>query len=51
VAFAHAPTGQLHAYRPGDRLADGIVRAVQTTDVLLETEEGPLRIALPPLQD
>ena len=48
VAFAHAPTGQLYAYRPGDRLADGIVRAIETTDVLLETEEGPLRLPLPP---
>ncbi|HSD28379.1 MAG TPA: hypothetical protein VLL75_13845 [Vicinamibacteria bacterium] len=51
VAFAHAPTGQLHAYRPADRLADGIVRAIETTDVLLETEEGPLRLALPPMPD
>jgi hypothetical protein len=49
VAFAYAPTGQLYAYRPGDRLADGIVRAIETTDVLLETEEGPLRLALPPM--
>ncbi len=49
VAFAHAPTGQLYAYRPGDRLADGIVRAIETTDVLLETEEGPLRLPLPPV--
>jgi hypothetical protein len=51
VAFAHAPTGQLYAYRPGDRLADGIVRAIETTDVLLETEEGQLRLVLPPLPD
>jgi hypothetical protein len=47
VAFAYSPTGQLYAYRPGDRLADGVVRAIETTDVLLETEEGPLRLALP----
>jgi hypothetical protein len=51
VAFAYSPTGQLHAYRPGDRLADGVVRAVESTDVLLETEEGPLRLALPALPD
>ena len=51
VAFAYAPTGQLYAYRAGDRLADGVVRAVESTDVLLETDEGPLRIALPPLPD
>jgi hypothetical protein len=50
-AFAYAPTGRMYAYRPGDRLADGVVRAIETTDVLLETEEGPLRIALPPLPD
>jgi len=47
VSFAYAPTGQLYAYRPGDRLADGVVRAVESTDVLLDTEEGPLRIPLP----
>jgi hypothetical protein len=51
VAFAYSPTGQLYAYRAGDRLADGVVRAVESTDVLLETEEGPFRIALPPLPD
>jgi hypothetical protein len=51
VAFAYAPTGQLYAYRPGDRLADGVVRAVESTDVLLETEEGPLRLPLPAMPD
>ena len=51
VAFAYSPTGQLYAYRAGDRLADGVVRAVESTDVLLETDEGPLRIALPPLPE
>ena len=51
VAFAYAPTGQLYAYRAGDRLADGVVRAVESTDVLLETEEGPLRVPLPVLPD
>jgi hypothetical protein len=51
VAFAYSPTGQLYAYRAGDRLADGVVRAVESTDVSLETEEGPLRIALPPLPE
>jgi hypothetical protein len=51
LAFAYSPTGQLYAYRAGDRLADAQVRAVESTDVLLETEEGPLRIPLPPLPD
>jgi len=49
VAFAYSPTGQLYAYRPGDRLADGQIRTVDSTDVLIETDEGPLRIPLPPL--
>ena len=48
VAFAYSPTGQLYAYRVGDRLVDAQVRAVESTDVLLETDEGPLRIPLPP---
>ena len=51
VAFAYSPTGQLYAYRTGDRLVDAQVRAVESTDVLLETDEGPLRIPLPPLPD
>ena len=51
VAFAYSPTGQLYAYRPGDRLADGQIRSVDSTDVLIETDEGPLRIPLPPLPD
>ena len=49
VAFAYSPTGQLYAYRVGDRLVDAQIRAVESTDVLLETDEGPLRIPLPPL--
>ncbi len=51
VAFAYSPTGQLYAYRVGDRLVDAQVRAVESTDVLLETDEGPLRIPLPLLPD
>jgi len=49
VAFAYSPTGQLYAYRAGDRLVDAQFRAVESTDVLLETDEGPLRVPLPPL--
>ena len=47
VAFAYSPLGALHAYRSGGRLADGTVRAVQSTDVLLSTDEGDLRVVLP----
>ena len=49
TAFAYAPTGALNAYRAGDRLADGVVREVQSTDVALDTDEGLLRLALSPL--
>jgi hypothetical protein len=50
LVFAYSPTGQLNAYRPGDHLADSIVKSVESTDVVLETEEGPLRLAVPPLE-
>jgi hypothetical protein len=46
VAFAYAPTGRLQAYRPGARLADATMRAVNATDVELETEEGRVRLSL-----
>ena len=47
VAFAYSPLGALNVYRAGARLADGSVRSVQSTDVLLTTEEGDLRVFLP----
>ncbi len=47
VAFVYSPTGDLYAYRAGDRLADAAVNAIESTDVLLQTEEGPLRVPLP----
>jgi hypothetical protein len=47
TAFAYAPNGVLNAYKRGDRLADGTTTDVQSTDVMITTEEGPLRIALP----
>jgi hypothetical protein len=50
IALAYSPTGTLNAYRPGDRLADGIVKSVESTDVVIETDEGPVRFTIPPLQ-
>ena len=47
TALVYSPAGALYAYRTGDRLADGSVTAIESTDVLLQTEEGPLRIMLP----
>jgi hypothetical protein len=49
IAFAYSPTGVLNAYRPGDRLADGIIKSVESTDVVIETDEGPVRYTLAPL--
>jgi len=47
MAFAYSPLGALQDYRAGARLADGTVRAVQSTDVLLAGEDGELRVFLP----
>jgi hypothetical protein len=47
IAFAYAPTGVLNAYRRGDRLADGSTAEIQSTDVMITTEEGGVRIPLP----
>ncbi len=47
--FAYSPGGALLAYRAGERLANAVVKDVQSTDVLLDTDEGELRIAIPPL--
>jgi len=49
IAFAYTPAGVLGSYRTGDRLADGTVKAVESTDVTLETDDGPLRLPLEPL--
>jgi hypothetical protein len=48
TAFAYAPTGRLNVYKVGDRLADGSISAINSTDVVLETDDGPLRVLLPP---
>jgi hypothetical protein len=47
--FAYSPTGVLNAYRAGDRLADGVVTSVESTDVVLETDDGPLQLLVTPL--
>ena len=50
IAFAYAPTGVLLSYRAGSPLFDGTVRGVESTDVTLDTTEGPLRVLLPPVR-
>jgi hypothetical protein len=49
LAFAYSPTGMLSAYRPGDKLADGVVTSVESTDVVIDTDDGPLRLPVTPL--
>jgi hypothetical protein len=50
MAFAYSPSGVLNAYRAGDPLSDGILTSVDSTDVVLETDEGALRVPLSILQ-
>ena len=50
TAFTYAPGGALYAFHGGDRLADATLKDVESTDVLLETDEGDLRLSLPPLR-
>jgi len=47
TALAYAPSGALFRYKRGERIADAAVAEVQSTDVLIETEEGPYRLLLP----
>jgi hypothetical protein len=49
IAFAYSPTGALDAYKAGDSLADAVVKSVDSTDAVLETDEGPVRFTVPPL--
>ena len=46
TALVYSPAGALYSYKAGDRLANGVVSAVESTDMLLQTEEGPLRIPI-----
>ena len=48
TAFAYTPTGGLASYQAGAKLGDGSVRTVSEGDVLLDSEEGPLRVLLAP---
>jgi hypothetical protein len=46
-AYAYTPTGTLVSYVAGEKLADGVVKDVQSTDVLVESDEGQERVFLP----
>jgi hypothetical protein len=45
-AYVYTPTGTLVAYSTGDRLADGVVKSIESTDVLIEADDGPLHVFL-----
>jgi hypothetical protein len=47
VALAYAPSGALFRYKRGDRLADATVSSIESTDLQIETDEGPVRVYLP----
>jgi hypothetical protein len=49
TAYAYSPAGSLLVYGGGERLANALFKEIQSTDVLLETEEGELRVGIPPL--
>jgi hypothetical protein len=49
LAVAYSPTGVLNAYRPGDRLADGSLKSVSSTDATLDSDEGTILLTVPPL--
>jgi len=46
-AFAYSPAGSLHRYISGDRLTDAVVRSVEPTAAILETDDGPIWTRLP----
>ncbi len=46
TAFAYSPLGEIVALRLGDVLADGAVASLDSSGVLIDTSEGPVRISL-----
>jgi hypothetical protein len=46
-AFAYSPAGSLHRYIAGDRLTDTVVRSIEPTAAILETDDGPIWSRLP----
>jgi hypothetical protein len=46
VAFVYSPLGEIVALRNGEALSDGTVGALDTSGLVLDTSEGPVRISL-----
>jgi hypothetical protein len=46
IAFAYSPRGDLHSYSAGTRLDDAVVKAVYSTDIVLDTGDGEVRLGL-----
>lgn len=50
VALAYSPSGALNVYATGARLSDALVRSVDSTDAVLDTDDGPVRFVLAPMR-
>ncbi len=48
LALAYSPRGVLHSYATGARLDDAVVKGVYSTDVVVDTGDGDVRLAIPP---
>lgn len=46
LAFVYSPLGDIVALRLGDALADGVVAALDSNGLLVDTSEGPVRISI-----
>jgi hypothetical protein len=47
IALAYSPRGVLHSYLTGARLDDAVIKAIYSTDIVLDSGDGDLRLALP----
>ncbi|MBK5255135.1 MAG: hypothetical protein JJE39_03805 [Vicinamibacteria bacterium] len=47
LAFVYSPLGDIVALRLGDNLADGVIAALDSNGLLVDTSEGPVRISTP----
>jgi hypothetical protein len=50
LAFAYDPGGTLNGYTVGSQLDTGAVDGINDSDVMLQTEDGPLRVPLASLR-
>ena len=46
TAFVYSPLGEVVSLKVGDALADGFIAAVESSSILIDTSEGPVRISI-----